>query len=63
MRLFRATLWPFWEIATLKLYCVVVGMIIGAYIGAAVREYLWIFVLVAVVLAIRLCYFYFIKGD
>ncbi|MFC1683097.1 hypothetical protein ACFL0G_02670 [Candidatus Zixiibacteriota bacterium] len=63
MRIFKATLWPFWEIAILKLYCVVVGVIIGAYIGSAVREYLWIFVLVAVILAIKLCYFYFIKKD
>jgi hypothetical protein len=63
MRLFKARLWPFWEIAMLKLYCVIVGMIIGVYIASAVKGYLWIFILVAVILAIRLCYFYFLKRD
>ena len=63
MRLFRATLWPFWEIALLKIYCVVVGMIIGAHIASVIREYLWVFLLAAIILAIKLCYFYFIKKD
>jgi hypothetical protein len=47
----------------LKLYCVVVGIIIGAHIASFVKSTLWFFVLVAIVLAVRLFYFYFFKND
>jgi hypothetical protein len=60
---FKSKMWPFGDIVLLKLYCVVVGIIIGAHIAAFVKSYLWFFVLVAIVLVVRLFYFYFFKND
>lgn len=63
MNFFKSKMWPFGDIVLLKLYCVVVGIIIGAYIASFVKSYLWLFVLVAIILVVRLFYFYFVKND
>ena len=63
MRFFKSRRWPFGDIVLLKLYCLVLGMIIGALLCSVVKGSLWLFIIVAVVLAVRLCYFYFFKED
>ena len=63
MTLLKTKRWAFWDIAILKLFCLVMGGIIGAYIAPTVKALLWIFILAAVILAIRLFYAYFIKPD
>lgn len=63
MRLFKSKRWPFGDIVLLKLYCLVLGIIIGAFISSVVKGTLWLFIIVAVVMAVRLCYFYFLKED
>jgi hypothetical protein len=63
MNFFKSKRWPFGDILLLKLYCVVLGIIIGGYISSVVKGYLWLFIIVAVVMAVRLCYFYFLKED
>jgi hypothetical protein len=56
-------MWSFGDIAILKIYCAVLGIIAGAYIASFVKSYLWLFILVAVVLLIRLVYFVFFKKQ
>ena len=63
MSLLKSKVWPFGDIVVLKLYCLVVGIIIGAHIAPAVKSYLWLFILVAILLVVRLFYFYFFKED
>jgi len=63
MNFFKSKRWPFGDIVLLKLYCVVLGIVIGAFISPVVKGYLWLFIIVAVVLAVRLGYFYFFKED
>jgi uncharacterized membrane protein len=35
----------FWDVGVLKIYCVLFGVIVGAYIATFVKENLWWFVL------------------
>ena len=45
-----------WDIGTLKIFCTIVGMILGAYKSSFVIEYVWWFGVIAVVLFICLMY-------
>ena len=38
------------DIAALKTCCLFIGMILGAYISAFVKQYIWIFAVVAILL-------------
>ncbi|MCK4271463.1 hypothetical protein KAX22_02360 [bacterium] len=62
-RFMKSRMWSFGDIAILKTYCAVLGIIVGAYIASFVKSYLWLFILVAVVLLIRLVYFVFFKKQ
>lgn len=63
MQLFKSKRWTFGDIVLLKLYCLVLGIIIGAFISSVVKGTLWLFVIVALAAAVRLCYVYFFKED
>ena len=39
-----------WDVGILKIFCVIVGIIFGAYISAFVIQYVWWFVIVGIVL-------------
>jgi len=61
MRLFKSRVWSFWDAGWLKAYGFVVGLIIGAYLSPVVKEYVWLFIAVALILMIRILYVYFFK--
>ena len=48
-----------WDIGVLKIYCVLFGMIVGAYVSTFVKGHVWWFVGVVLVLGIRLGYKWF----
>lgn len=41
-----------WDVGVLKIYCVLVGVIVGAYLSTFVKENLWWFVLSVLVLGL-----------
>ena len=43
-----------WDIGVLKIYCVLFGMIVGAYVSTFVREHVWWFVAAVLVLGLGL---------
>lgn len=50
-----------WDIAAVKTYCLLIGIVIGAYFPEFVIQYLWIIIAVIVVLMIKLLYKIFKK--
>ena len=48
-----------WDIGVLKIFCVIAGMILGAYISNFVIQYLWWFIVIGLVLFILLVYKFF----
>jgi len=48
-----------WDIGVLKIYCVLFGMIVGAYVSTFVRGYVWWFVGAVLVLGLGLGYRWF----
>ena len=48
-----------WDIGFLKIFCTIVGMILGAYISAFIIQYVWWFVVIAIILLIWLIYRFF----
>jgi hypothetical protein len=55
----RTSAMTVWDVGALKIYCVLFGMIVGAFIPTFVREYLWWFVLSAVILGLGVGYRWF----
>jgi len=45
-----------WDIGILKIFCTIVGIILGAYISNFVKQYVWWFVAISIVLYILLMY-------
>ncbi|MCK4641422.1 MAG: hypothetical protein KAU06_08790 [Candidatus Marinimicrobia bacterium] len=45
-----------WDIGILKIFCTIVGIILGAYISNFVIQYVWWFVVIAILLFIWLMY-------
>ena len=43
-----------WDFSVLKTYCLLIGMVIGAYVAGFVQQYLWWFIGVIVILMIKL---------
>ncbi|MBT8397717.1 MAG: hypothetical protein HKO65_05850 [Gemmatimonadetes bacterium] len=41
----RTNAMTIWDIGALKVYCVMLGMIVGAYMSGFIREHLWWFLL------------------
>ena len=46
----RTNALTFWDIGVLKIYCVLFGMIVGAYLSSFVRLHVWWFVAAVLVL-------------
>lgn len=63
MKLFRTKVWSWIDIWVLKWCAFLFGMIAGAYLSDTVKQYVWIFLLVAVVLSIRSAIKYFGSKD
>ncbi len=59
MKLLRTKIWNWWDIALLKWCCILLGMIAGAYFNEVVKQYVWMFAVVAILLAIRPAITYF----
>ena len=45
-----------WDIGILKIFCTIVGIILGAYSSTFVIQHVWWFVIVAIILFIWLMY-------
>lgn len=59
MKLLRTKLWTWWDIGILKWCCFLFGMIAGAYVRDIVVQYVWVFLVAAVLLMLRPAYVYF----
>jgi hypothetical protein len=59
MALFRSKVWSPVDIASLKWSCIFFGMIVGAYLSAFVKDYVWAFVIAAMLLGIKPAVSYF----
>ena len=61
MNLFRTKVWGWLDIGLVKWSSILIGMIAGAYLSDFIRRYVWVFVLAALLLAVRPAVRYF--GD
>ncbi|MEJ2628598.1 MAG: hypothetical protein P8078_08595 [bacterium] len=43
-----------WDIGVLKIFCVIAGLILGAYVSSFVKQYLWWLIIISIVLFIFL---------
>jgi uncharacterized membrane protein len=59
MTVFRSKMWSPVDIASLKWSCIFLGMIVGAYLSAFVKEHVWVFVIAAILLGIKPAVSYF----
>jgi uncharacterized ion transporter superfamily protein YfcC len=59
MKLFRSKMWSPVEIVCLKLSAILFGMIAGAYFPEFTKQYVLIFVVIALILAIKPAHSYF----
>ncbi len=59
MRLLRNKVWNWWDVSLLKWSCLFFGVAIGSYLADVVRPYWWVFLLLAIVFAIRPAISYF----
>ena len=50
-----------WDIGALKVYCLLIGVVIGAYFPEFVMQHLWTIIAVIVLLMIKLLYKVFKK--
>ena len=48
-----------WDIGVLKTYCVLSGIIVGAYLSSFVKQHVWWFVAAVLVLGVGLGYRWF----
>lgn len=51
------------DIAVLKIYAVLIGMVAGAYLSAFVLAHLWNFIVAIVILMMFLIFILFFKGS
>lgn len=63
MGLFRAKVWTPLDIAGLKVFCILAGMIAGAHLEAFTRRNLWIIAIVAAAAGIKPALSYFFGRD
>jgi hypothetical protein len=59
MRLFRTKVWSVLDIGLLKWSCILIGMVVGSYLAAFTRRYVMLFVIAAILLAIKPTISYF----
>ncbi len=58
----RTSALTIWDVGALKVYCVLFGMIVGAYIPAFVTQHVWWFAVPVLVLGVALGYRWF-RGE
>lgn len=59
MKLYKAKVWSVIDIGLLKWCCIVIGMIVGAYLADFIKQYVWFFAIAAVLLGIKPVISYF----
>ena len=59
MKLFKTIEWSPANLGCFKWANILFGMIIGAFLAGFVKEYLWIFIALIVILSIKVMIFYF----
>jgi hypothetical protein len=52
-----------WDYGFLKIYGLIPGLILGAFFPAFVKEYLWVFVAIFLILLTRYLYLLFVKKE
>jgi uncharacterized membrane protein YoaT (DUF817 family) len=63
MNLFRSKVWRPVDIALLKWSCILLGMIVGAYLSDFIKDYVWVFVTAAILLGIKPAVSYFRTNE
>jgi len=63
MKLLKTQIWSWRDIWILKWCAFMFGIIAGAYLSDFVKQYLWIFVIAAVILTIRPAVKYFGNSE
>ena len=53
MKLFMKKVWNWWDIGLLKWCCILLGIIVGAYIADIVKGNVWLLLVVAILFMIR----------
>ena len=61
MGIFKTKMWSAVDLMLLKWSSVLFGMIIGAYWGVFVKQYLWVFIVLVIVFGARPLYSYWAK--
>jgi len=59
MNLFRDKMYSVIDIGLIKWSCILFGMVLGAYFSEFTLRYIWLFIIVAIVLAIKPIVSYF----
>jgi len=59
INLFRDKKYSVIDIGLIKWSCILFGMVLGAYLSGFILNYVWLFVIVAVILAIKPLVSYF----
>lgn len=59
MKLYRSKVWSVLDIGLLKWSCVFFGAIAGAYFSEFIKTYVWLFLIAAILLAIKPSISYF----
>ncbi len=61
MKLFKDKKYSVIDIGLIKWSCILIGMVLGAYLADFVLGYIWLFILVALLLAIKPIISYFME--
>lgn len=63
MKLFKATKMSAADIGCLKWSCILFGMVLGAYLSEFTLRYVWVFIVTALILAVKPIITYFKYDD
>ena len=63
MNLFRTKVWTVVDIGLLKACCILLGMVVGAYLADFTKQYVWFIAAGAVLLGIKPTVSYFRSED
>jgi hypothetical protein len=53
MSIFKPRVWSIWDIACIKWSSILFGVIVGIYLAAYLRDYVWLLVVGCVLLSIK----------
>jgi putative Mn2+ efflux pump MntP len=63
MRIWRSKVWSPFDLGLFKVSMILLGMVLGALCADFVKQYLWAFVAVGILLVIRPVIWYYSDGD